>query len=133
MTRVLFVSRGSAAGFAPAPTGPTRFHEALPGYAATPLRESPALAERLGVGRVLIKMETDRLGLPSFKVLGASWATVQALRPWIPAGWEPQHGLATLAGATLPAVEAFIDQARIWVEAQGYQRGQAATQLKKRA
>jgi diaminopropionate ammonia-lyase len=99
VTRVLFLPRDPPAGFAPAPTDPSRFHEALPGYAATPLRENPALADRLCVGRVLIKMETDRLGLPSFKVLGASWATVQALRPWIPATWKPRDGLAALAGA----------------------------------
>jgi diaminopropionate ammonia-lyase len=52
----------------------------LPGYAVTPLRESPALAARLGVGRLLLKDETDCLGLPSFKIFGASWAVVSALQ-----------------------------------------------------
>ena len=63
----------------PAPDGPLAFHRSLPGYAATPLVEAPAVAEALGVGRVLVKDESGRLGLPSFKVLGASWATYRAL------------------------------------------------------
>lgn len=97
MTRVLFPQRVDEA-LTPAPAEPTRFHAALEGYAPTPLLESPELAERLGVGRVLIKMETDRLGLPSFKVLGASWATIEALRPWLPPRWAPEDGLDVLAG-----------------------------------
>lgn len=40
----------------------------------------PALAGELGVGRVLVKDESSRLGLPAFKVLGASWASHQVLR-----------------------------------------------------
>jgi diaminopropionate ammonia-lyase len=52
------------------------FHRTLPGYEPTPLRDMPALAELAGVGRVLVKDESSRLGLPAFKVLGASWGTV---------------------------------------------------------
>jgi diaminopropionate ammonia-lyase len=55
------------------------FHRALPGYRPTPLVEAPRAAEALGVERVLVKDESGRLGLPSFKVLGASWATYRAL------------------------------------------------------
>ncbi|WP_423465235.1 diaminopropionate ammonia-lyase [Promicromonospora sp. MS192] len=55
------------------------FHRTLPGYAPTPLRDLPRLATELGVGRVLVKEEAGRFGLPSFKVLGASYATVRAL------------------------------------------------------
>ena len=55
------------------------FHRALPGYAPTPLTEAPALAAELGAGRVFVKDESDRLGLPAFKVLGASWAVRQLL------------------------------------------------------
>jgi diaminopropionate ammonia-lyase len=58
---------------------PLAFHRKLPGYAPTPLRDSPALAERLGAGRVLVKIESSRLGLPAFKMLGASWGTYRAL------------------------------------------------------
>src|SRR3954464_10089990 len=45
----------------------------LPGYAPTPVRE-------VEPGRVWIKDESSRLGLPAFKVLGASWAVERALR-----------------------------------------------------
>ena len=55
------------------------FHESLPGYAVTPLVSAPLLARRLGVAAVHIKDESVRLGLPSFKILGASWATFRAL------------------------------------------------------
>lgn len=50
------------------------FHASLPGYAPTPLTEVPELARELGAGRVFVKDESSRLGLPAFKVLGASWA-----------------------------------------------------------
>jgi diaminopropionate ammonia-lyase len=55
------------------------FHRRLPGYEQTPLIEAPGLAERLGVGEVWVKDESGRLGLPSFKILGASWATFRAV------------------------------------------------------
>lgn len=55
------------------------FHAGLPGYRPTPLVELPALAIELGVGRVLVKDESSRLGLPAFKVLGASWAVARLL------------------------------------------------------
>jgi diaminopropionate ammonia-lyase len=55
------------------------FHRRLPGYAATPLHDLPALAQACGVGRVLVKDESSRLGLPAFKILGASWATYRVL------------------------------------------------------
>ena len=55
------------------------FHRSLPGYQPTPLVESPRAARELGVARVLVKDESSRFGLPSFKVLGASWATHRAV------------------------------------------------------
>src|SRR3954469_4139006 len=48
------------------------FHRGLAGYAPSPLRD-------LG-GGVWLKDESDRLGLPAFKVLGVSWAVERALR-----------------------------------------------------
>jgi len=51
----------------------------LPGYAPTPLREVPAVAAELGVGRVFVKDESARMGLAAFKVLGASWSVHQVL------------------------------------------------------
>ena len=65
----------------PPPSGEAAsFHAALPGYRPTPLRDLPGLAAELGLGAVALKDESDRLGLPAFKVLGASWAAERALR-----------------------------------------------------
>jgi diaminopropionate ammonia-lyase len=65
----------------PAPaTDALAFHRALDGYAPTPLRDLPPLAAACGVGAVALKDESARLGLPAFKVLGASWAIERALR-----------------------------------------------------
>jgi diaminopropionate ammonia-lyase len=55
------------------------FHRRLPGYAPTPVHDVPALAEATGVARVLVKDESSRMGLPAFKILGASWATYRVL------------------------------------------------------
>lgn len=58
---------------------PLAFHKKLPGYAPTPLVEAPSIATALGVHRVLVKVESNRFGLPAFKMLGASWATYRSL------------------------------------------------------
>jgi diaminopropionate ammonia-lyase len=58
---------------------PLAFHRQLPGYAPTPLVAAPDLARALGVGQVWVKDESSRLGLPAFKILGASWAAFRAL------------------------------------------------------
>jgi diaminopropionate ammonia-lyase len=55
------------------------FHRRLPGYAPTPVHDMPALAEAAAVARVLVKDESSRMGLPAFKILGASWATYRVL------------------------------------------------------
>jgi diaminopropionate ammonia-lyase len=64
----------------PAPAQVLAFHQSLPGYAPTPLVELAALAAELGVGRVFVKDESSRFGLPAFKALGASWAIHRVLR-----------------------------------------------------
>jgi diaminopropionate ammonia-lyase len=58
---------------------PTEIHRRLPEYAPTPLIDCPSLAEELGLGSVLVKDESSRLGLPAFKMLGASYAVYRAL------------------------------------------------------
>lgn len=70
-----------------------RFHQRLAGYRPTELLELPAVAEHAGVGRLLVKAEVERFGLPAFKALGASWATYRVLTerlgaepPW--ATWD---------------------------------------------
>ncbi|WP_137845366.1 pyridoxal-phosphate dependent enzyme [Microbacterium sp. 2FI] len=55
------------------------FHRSLPGYVPTRLVPSPDLARELGVATVHVKEESSRLGLPAFKILGASYAISRAL------------------------------------------------------
>jgi len=55
------------------------FHKKLPGYEPSPLIDAPRLAARLGVGKVWVKDESVRFGLPAFKFLGASWAIYRVL------------------------------------------------------
>ena len=50
------------------------FHKTLPHYGETELHNLPSIASELGVSHVFIKDESTRFGLPSFKILGASWA-----------------------------------------------------------
>lgn len=55
---------------------PLELHRRLPGYLTTPLVRAPEIARSLGVGDVLVKVESSRLELPSFKILGASWGVL---------------------------------------------------------
>ncbi|CAN5841558.1 diaminopropionate ammonia-lyase [soil metagenome] len=73
-----------------------RFHERLDGYVPTPLRRVDALAESLGVAEVWVKDEAWRLGLPAFKVLGASWATYRLLEQRRGRVFEPWSSIADL-------------------------------------
>ena len=68
------------------------FHAALPGYAPTPVHELRDVAAELGLGAVLVKDESNRFGLPSFKVLGASWA--------VECGLAEHDGVHTLVAAS---------------------------------
>lgn len=69
---------------------PIDYHRTVPGYQPTPLLDAPRIARALGVARVLVKDESTRLGLPSFKMLGASWATAFAVRQeWLGGSEEP--------------------------------------------
>jgi len=80
---------------------PLDLHRRLPGYAPTPLVDAPELAACHGVGRVLVKVESSRLGLPAFKMLGASWATYRAVVARL--GSEPAwEGVEDLAAALAP-------------------------------
>ena len=81
MGLVAFLDNSQRAARAPAPPDPraARFHRSMPGYAPSAVAEAPAAAAELGLSRLVVKLETERFGLPSFKVLGASWATCRAL------------------------------------------------------
>lgn len=77
--------------------GVVAFHRTLPGYQPSPLVDAPALAERLGVAAVHVKDESSRLGMPSFKILGASWATYRCLVDRLGLDLEDVRGLSGLA------------------------------------
>lgn len=55
------------------------FHRRLPDYQESPLIPLPDTAKALGVKAVFVKDESSRLGLPAFKILGASWGTFKAI------------------------------------------------------
>lgn len=90
---------------------PRDLHRTLPGYAPTPLHALDELAAELGLGGVWVKDESWRLDLPSFKILGGSWAVhrlilEQAGRPVAGAGMSEllaaaaELGEVTLTSAT---------------------------------
>ena len=78
--RALINERRRAETVPPPATEASHFHLGLEDYRPTPLRELAAVAAELGVTSVAVKDESQRLGLPAFKILGASWATEQAVR-----------------------------------------------------
>ncbi|KAF7560065.1 hypothetical protein G7046_g4086 [Stylonectria norvegica] len=66
----------------PPPSAPElidRFHKQLPQYNPTNLVTLDAVAKDIGVRAVYLKDESNRFGLPSFKILGASWGTFRAV------------------------------------------------------
>jgi diaminopropionate ammonia-lyase len=95
-------AKGGDAGRADLPTSPPiAVHRRLPGYAPTPVVDAPGLAAELGLGRMSVKNESSRLGLPSFKILGASWAVYRLLVTRL--GHEPEwHDLRDLRDAFTP-------------------------------
>lgn len=88
------------------PSGdPLAFHRRLPGYAPTPLLDAPGIAAALGVGEVWVKDESARLGLPSYKILGASWAVYRTVRETLgvdPGDWETVGELAQALAPLTP-------------------------------
>ena len=84
------------------PVGPVAFHRKLPGYCPSPVFDLVDLAADLGVGRLLVKDESNRFGLPAFKMLGASWATYRRLVERLGAEPGPWSTLDELAGFLTP-------------------------------
>lgn len=70
------------------------YHRRLDGYAPTPLVECRRAAKALGIGGLWVKDESARLGLNSFKVLGASWAMSRLNAPVFAAATDGNHGRA---------------------------------------
>ena len=58
---------------------PRAFHKSLPQYVSTPLHPLPTLSTALNLKAVFVKDESSRLGLPAFKILGASWGVFRAV------------------------------------------------------
>ena len=56
-----------------------KFHRSIPGYTPSPLHSVKILAKNLGCNNIYVKDESHRLGLPAFKILGASYATIKVL------------------------------------------------------
>src|SRR5437773_11013274 len=89
----------------PPTRAPLAFHRRLPRYQPTALIDAPELARMLGLGQVLVKDESSRLGLPAFKILGASWAVYRALEKRAAEGRasaRPGHAEACPSGILEP-------------------------------
>ncbi|KAI1469168.1 pyridoxal-phosphate dependent enzyme family [Daldinia caldariorum] len=82
------------------------FHKALPDYNETRLHSLPDLAAELGLGAVLLKDESNRFGLPAFKILGASWAVYRAVGSHL--GLSVSDGSTPLADVGAKAREAGV-------------------------
>jgi len=76
-----------------------------PAAARTPLQTSDALADRTGVARVSVKDERGRMGLGSFKALGAAYVIARDAEAGVAKGRTyicasaGNHGLSVAAGA----------------------------------
>lgn len=78
--RPTFITSGARRWTGPVTSvGPAAFHRSFPDYRPTALVTAPTLAAELGVAAVLVKDESARMGLPAFKILGASWAVNRAV------------------------------------------------------
>ncbi len=106
-----------------------------PAAAETPLHELPGLAAELGIAGVMVKDETARMGLGSFKALGAAHAIARAAVERAGAGAADvdlqqalagctyacasagNHGLSVAAGARLFGARAVIYLADVVPEA----------------
>lgn len=100
MARILWNDQRSSLPDDPQGQAAIEFHRRLPDYEPSPLVDAPALAGGLGLGRVWVKDESSRLGLPSFKILGASWGVYRALERRV-GGFAEWNSLEDLA-ARLP-------------------------------
>lgn len=105
--------------------GVARLLALCPRHAETPLLDLPALADRVGCARVSVKDERARMGLGSFKALGAAHAIARAAAAAVAGQTEPDwsralagrvfvtasagnHGLSVAAGARLFGAQAVI-------------------------
>lgn len=108
------------------PAAVARLLSLCPAHAATPLLDLPELAKVASVGQLLVKDERGRMGLGSFKALGAAYAIAHDAAQVVQDGaWDSawdgalvgrryitasagNHGLSVAAGAHLFGAEATI-------------------------
>ncbi|MCB1363921.1 MAG: pyridoxal-phosphate dependent enzyme [Rhodobacteraceae bacterium] len=96
------------------PARPVALIARCPEYAPTPLRAAPGLAETAGVGALWIKDERGRMGLGSFKALGAAHviaddaARGDARGATYVTASAGNHGLSVAAGARAFGADAVV-------------------------
>ena len=85
-----------------------------PAHAVTPLRSAPELAQAAGVAELWVKDERGRMGLGSFKALGAAYviacdaeAGIARGRTYVTAS-AGNHGLSVAAGARIFGARAVV-------------------------
>jgi diaminopropionate ammonia-lyase len=93
---------------------PTALLARCPAANVTPLSPCPALAARAGVAQVLIKDERSRMGLGSFKALGAAYVIAHDAEQGLAQGQTyvtasaGNHGLSVAAGAAAFGAQSVI-------------------------
>ncbi len=85
--------RAGPLGLEPCGGASHAYHRGLPGYRPGPLVRLEAAERLLGVRRVWVKDESDRFGLPAFKVLGASWAVYRKICEELGVEADPSRSL----------------------------------------
>lgn len=95
----------------PQPNAALAFHRSLPNYEPTALHPLEAVAKAIGAKSVFLKDESTRIGLPSFKALGASWAIHQVIAKR--AGFPAQ---ATLSDLSIAAKNFLLHFMRLQME-----------------
>lgn len=105
---------GDGDGVACDPAPVMQLLERCPEYAPTSLRDEPALAKELGVGRLWLKDETRRMGLGSFKALGAAYVIARDAEAGDLSGVTyvaasaGNHGLSLATGARIFGARAVV-------------------------
>ena len=102
-------------------TGVAALLQKCPAHAVTPLRRMAELAQTAGVKELFVKDERERMGLGSFKALGAAHAIARDAAATNPEVWSTalvdriyvtasagNHGLSVAAGAQLFGAKAVI-------------------------
>ena len=126
---LLRATRRQASPYFPALTGEQArlaraFHSSFPQYAPTPLAELSALAAQMGLKSLLVKDESQRLGLNAFKVLGGSYAIARHIAARL--GLRPEE--MTFAALRSDAARAALGNAVFFTATDGnHGRGVAWT------